>query len=220
LVSCELCEIFMSIPVIQDMRINMDTEQGKKRGRLILVLIALVFVVPLLIAAWMQRVAMDEGVWGGTQHGLLIEPPLALRDFLLPTYQGSVFTLAEFKGKWTMLYIAATPTECAAECRQAVYHMRQIRLALGKDMNRVQRVLLVTPESIAWLDEIAKEYEGMHIVLDVGAMDSLLQQLEPVRPGIYLLDPLANAMMIYTLGTDPRDILKDLKKLLRNSKVG
>jgi hypothetical protein len=200
-----------------------ELNQKVKRGRLTLVLIASVFVAPLLVAAWMQRVAMEEGVWGGTQHGTLIKPPLALRDFRLPTWQGSVFTLAELKGKWTMLYMAPNidqaPAECAAECRQAVYYMRQIRLAVGKDMNRVQRVLLVMPES-GWVEEIGKEHEGMHILIDAGAADSLLQQLSPVQPGIHLIDPLGNAMMIYAPQTDPRDILKDLRKLLRNSKVG
>jgi hypothetical protein len=202
------------------MSMNMYEGQGKKRGRLTLVLIASAFIVPVLIAAWMQRLAMEEGVWGGTQHGTLIEPPLALRDFRLPTSQDQVFTLAELKGKWTMLYIAATPSECAGECLQAVYHMRQIRLALGKDMKRVQRMLLLTTEAAGWLEEIEKEYEGMHIAFDSGAADSLLQQLQPVQPGIYLFDPLGNAMMIYVPATDPRDILKDMKKLLRNSKVG
>jgi cytochrome oxidase Cu insertion factor (SCO1/SenC/PrrC family) len=200
-----------------------ELNQRVKRGRLTLVLIASAFIVPVLIAAWMQRVAFEEGVWGGTQHGTLIEPPLALRDFHLPAWQGQDVTLAELKGKWTMLYMAPDidqgPAECAAECRQAVYYMRQIRLALGKDMKRVQRILLVTPGS-GWLEEIAKEYEGMRIVFDAGAEDSLLQQFEPVQPGIYIVDPLGNAMMIYALQTDPRDILKDLKKLLRNSKVG
>ena len=59
----------------------------------------------------------------------------------------------------------------------------------------MQRVLLVTSES-GWLEEIAKEYEGMHILIDAGATDSLLQQLQPVRPGIYFIDPLGNAIAI------------------------
>jgi cytochrome oxidase Cu insertion factor (SCO1/SenC/PrrC family) len=201
---------------------NIDEGQGKKRGRLTLVLIALVFIVPLLVAAWMQKHAFETGVWGGTQHGTLIQPPLAVQDFLLPTYQGQVFTLEELKGKWTMLYMVTAPAECAVECRQAVYQMRQIRLAVGRDLPRVQRVLLAGPDSLGSLAEIAKEYEDMYIAIDVGA--SLRQQLEPRsgqnRPGIYLFDPLGNVMMVYKPETDPRDILKDLKKLLRNSRIG
>jgi cytochrome oxidase Cu insertion factor (SCO1/SenC/PrrC family) len=197
---------------------NMDEQQRKKRGRMTLVFIALAFIVPVLVAAWMQRVALREGVWDSTNHGTLIEPPLALRDFLLPTYTGSVFTLAELKGKWTMLYVAPSPVECDAACKQAVYHMRQIRLALNKDMPRIQRVLLAAPESV-WMEEIAAEYEGMHIVFDIGGSNSLWQQLEPL-PGIYLIDPLGNVMMVFAPATDPRDILKDIKKLLRISKVG
>jgi cytochrome oxidase Cu insertion factor (SCO1/SenC/PrrC family) len=200
-----------------------EFNKRKKRGRLTLALIAMAFIVPLLAAAWMQRIAFQDGIWGSTNHGELIQPPLALVDFLLPGYEGSVFMLANLKEQWTLLYVAPSVTECAEACRKAVYHMRQIRLALGRDMSRVQRVLLAAPES-PWLEELAAEYEGMHIVLDIGLPNSLLQQLaqrsDPLHGGIYLIDPLGNAMMIFASATDPRDILKDLKKLLRNSKIG
>jgi hypothetical protein len=93
-------------------------------------------------------------------------------------------------------------------------------------MERVQRVLLAAPEA-PWLQELASEYEGMHIVLDIGGPNSIVRQLAAAAPGfeaahagIYLVDPLGNAMMVYAPETDPRDILKDLKKLLRVSKVG
>lgn len=194
-----------------------------RRGRLILALIALSFVIPLLVAAWMQRVALREGVWGGTNHGALIQPPLALGNFLLPSYQGSVFTLDDLKGGWTLLYAAPSAAECDAQCGQMLYYMRQVRLALGRDMSRVQRVL-VAPFDAVWLDEAAREYEGTHIVFDIGGPTSLREQLAtpsaPMRPGIYLIDPLGNAMMVFAPETDPRDILKDLKKLLKISKVG
>ncbi len=194
-----------------------------KRGRLTLALIALAFIAPLLVAAWMQRIAFREGVWHSTNHGTLIQPPLALADFQLPTHAGSVFMLANLKGKWTLLYSAPSASECAEPCRKAIYHMRQIRLALGREMERVQRVLLAAPESV-WLGELAAEYAGMDIVLDAGSPGALLQQLmqqsATVRDGLYLIDPLGNVMMAYAPETDPRDILKDLKKLLRNSKVG
>jgi cytochrome oxidase Cu insertion factor (SCO1/SenC/PrrC family) len=200
-------------------------ERGRtRRGRLILALIALSFVIPLLVAAWMQRVALREGVWGGTNHGELIQPPFPLRHFLLPSYQGAVFTLDDFKGEWTLLYVAPSVGECGEECARMLYYMRQVRLALNKDMQRVRRVLLAAPES-PWLDGIAQEYEGMHIVFDIDGLTSLRRQLAEAaqggtKDGIYLIDPLGNAMMVFAPQTDPRDILKDLKKLLRISKVG
>ncbi|HEY3486896.1 MAG TPA: hypothetical protein VGL10_02415 [Gammaproteobacteria bacterium] len=192
---------------------------NNKNGKLVLILIALAFIAPLLVAAWMLHIAQRDGVWHSTNHGTLIQPPRVLRDFLLPTYQSSVFTLANIKGKWSMLYIPSSPLECDAMCKQAIYHMRQIRLALGREMPRVQRVLLVGPESV-WIEEIAAEYPDMHIVFDFGGANSLQQQLVPLQPGIYVLDPLGNAMMVFPPATDPRDILKDLKKMLRISKVG
>ncbi|HEX5055552.1 MAG TPA: hypothetical protein VFX02_03555 [Gammaproteobacteria bacterium] len=190
--------------------------QQKKRGRLVLVLIALIFLVPLLAAVWLQRVVSREGVWGTTNHGTLIQPPLALKDFRLPSLEGPEFTLDKLRGKWTLLYVAPSVAECDQQCLQMVYYMRQIRLSLNQDMTRVQRVLLAAPEA-AWLPNIAKEYEGMHILYDTGSPASLREQLNPVQPGIYMIDPMANAMMIFPPDTDPRDILKDIKRLLKIS---
>jgi cytochrome oxidase Cu insertion factor (SCO1/SenC/PrrC family) len=206
----------------ESMNANAEERRKIRRGRLVLVLIALVFVVPLLAAIWLQRVAFKEGVWGTTNHGTLIQPPRALQDFRLPSQAGSAFTLENLRGKWTLLYAAPSAAECDAQCKQMLYYMRQIRLALNGDMDRVQRVLLAAPES-AWLQDIAGEYAGMHIVFDSDGPASLQQQLAPppaqISRGLYLIDPLGYAMMIFPPQTDPRDILKDIKRLLKISKV-
>ena len=46
------------------------------------------------------------------------------------------------RGKWTMLYVG--DGLCDDRCRKALYLTRQSRIALNKDMDRVQRVFLVT----------------------------------------------------------------------------
>ena len=37
---------------------------------------------------------------------------------------------------------------------------------------------------------------------------------------LYIIDPLGNLMMSYEPDVNPRDIYKDLKKLLRGSRIG
>jgi hypothetical protein len=37
---------------------------------------------------------------------------------------------------------------------------------------------------------------------------------------LYIIDPLGNLMMSYEVDTNPREIYKDLKKLLRGSRIG
>jgi hypothetical protein len=38
--------------------------------------------------------------------------------------------------------------------------------------------------------------------------------------GLYLVDPLGNIMMYYSTAFVGKELLKDLKKLLRNSNIG
>ena len=46
------------------------------------------------------------------------------------------------RGKWSMVYVG--DGLCDDRCRKALYLTRQSRIALNKDMDRVQRVFLVT----------------------------------------------------------------------------
>ncbi len=103
--------------------------------------------------------------------------------------------------------------------------MRQVRLALGKDRERVNTLLLLeetpAPALRQWLAD-------QHAALLVGVADRAARA-ELVgafpTPGamggwIYLLDPLGNLLMRYPVASEPRGMFKDLQRLLRLSKVG
>jgi hypothetical protein len=113
-----------------------------KRGRRQLLALAALFFVPLALAFWMYY---GSGAWrpgGDVSKGDLIDPARPLPQLSVPTMQGAA-TRADFLlGKWTMLYVG--DGLCDERCRKALYLMRQSRIALNKDMDRVQRVFLVT----------------------------------------------------------------------------
>ena len=44
------------------------------------------------------------------------------------------------KGKWLLIYYANT--QCDEECLHDIYLMRQVNTALGKNMDRLQRLFL------------------------------------------------------------------------------
>ena len=191
------------------------------RPRLMLLFIIVCFAVPLAAAWWLV------GRWtpGGTvQHGELLNParPLpALRFTPLNDGEPDGTTL---RGHWVLIY-AGSAGECAAACQTALYDLRQVRLALGKDMGRVKTLLLLDNEPIA---ELRQWLVDEHAAMIVGVAD-LAAQMElagafPI-PGaagewIYLLDPLGNLLMRYPVASEPRGMLKDLQRLLRLSKIG
>ena len=111
---------------------------------------------------------------------------------------------------------------CDAACRQALYVMRQTRLALNNDMTRVARVFLVSSGCCAG-DFLAREHAGL-LVLDAhgaGSAALLGEFPEAEREHtLFVVDPLGNLMMSYDARCDPHGLLEDLRKLLRLSHIG
>ena len=191
------------------------------RQRLFLLFIIACFAVPLAAAWWLV------GRWtpGGTvQHGELLNPARPLTALRFTPLNGREPDGTTLRGHWVLIY-AGSAGECAAACRTGLYDLRQVRLALGKDMGRVKTLLLLDNEPIAELRQwLADEHAAMIVgVADLAARTELAGAFsQPGSAGdwIYLLDPLGNLLMRYPVASEPRGMLKDLQRLLRLSRVG
>ena len=188
---------------------------AKQRSfRINLVLIFLAFAAPL-VAAYLSFY-----IWppkGRTNYGELIKPT-ALPDAALRAADGKVLTLDKLHGKWLILTIDGA--NCNAVCDQKLFLMRQVRISLTKEMNRVERVLLVRDQGNVSAD-VLKKYPGMHVLS--GADANLLRQFPTdadLTDHIYLVDPLGNVMMRYPKNPDATGIRQDLSRLLSVSQIG
>lgn len=186
---------------------------NKTRQRLKLIVLFLLFVGPLLIAwVWYQNTDVAWLKPGTVNHGTLIQPPSPLMQASIQTAAGDL----PLQRKWTL--VIAAP-ECGQACVRALYVTRQVRIALGKDSERVQRLLL--SQSRPALD-LAKTQPDLSVKIGNGL--PLLGQLQALAPDgeahIFLVDPLGNAMMWYSLDVAPADLHDDLKRLMRYSQTG
>ena len=189
------------------------------RQRLLLLFIIACFAVPLG-AAWLL-----VGHWrpdGSAQHGELLDParPVDLR--FAPA--GDDRPSTALKGHWTLAYLGSAEA-CDARCRTALYDIRQVRLALGKDMDRVRTLVLLDGRPQTALRQwLAAEHPATTVGVAAAAQRNALLAAF-VQPGqlgdwLYLLDPLGNLLMRYPVDTEPRGLLKDLQRLLKWSKIG
>ena len=111
---------------------------------------------------------------------------------------------------------------CDADCQQRFYFVRQVNIALGKNSDRVQRIIVA--DSKTSLAAIEQEYPEL-IRVD-SSMAQFRKALEsavskPVSGNyIYLMDPNGNIMMFYTLEQAGKPMLKDIKHLLKISNIG
>lgn len=141
--------------------------------------------------------------------------PRPLPDVALARPDGDPFRLQALRGKWVLTVVDSG--RCDAWCEEKLTYIRQIRLAQGKDAERVERLWLITDEALPQPNLLA-EHEGL-LVLPAGKSD--LPAYFPARHAwedhIYVIDPLGNLMMRYPRSADPRKMLKDLTRLLRHS---
>ncbi|WP_194720589.1 SCO family protein [Noviherbaspirillum malthae] len=196
----------------------MEKSQRKNTGRWKLFAVLAVCASPLIASYLTYYVIKPEG---RTNYGALIDP----RAYPMPqlntaALDGAPANLQQFKGKWIMMI--ADGGECQEACRKRLHDMRQLRLAQGKDMDRIERVWLITDKQP--LDTVLmREYDGTHMLRsDAQAVKSWLpsDQASAYTDHIYMIDPLGNLMMRFPKDADPNKIKKDLAKLLKASRIG
>jgi hypothetical protein len=207
-----------------------------RRQRRILIGVGLIFFAPLALSFYLYY-GRSWHPGGRVNAGELIDPARPLPSLALPLAGGGASRAAGanaaagssgetnpqfLKGKWTFLYIQHG--RCDDECRRHLYDTRQVRLALDREMNRVQRVFIGDGDCCDWT-EIRAAHPDL-ISIRASAADDPLLALLPVREDavnsqrIYLIDPLGNAMMFYAPAVKSKGMLEDMKRLLRLSSIG
>jgi cytochrome oxidase Cu insertion factor (SCO1/SenC/PrrC family) len=204
---------------------NAPDPNAVRRGRRQLVLLAALFFVPLAIAFWMYYGPTGWRPSGDASKGDLIDPARPLAALALATAEGTPTSPDFLRGKWSMVYVG--DGLCDDRCRKALYLMRQSRIALNKDMDRVQRVFLVTGRCCD-RGFLAQEHPDLVVArVDDDASAALLEPF-PTYGGvpladagrIFIVDPLGNLLMSYAPTAPDKALLTDMKKLLRLSHIG
>jgi cytochrome oxidase Cu insertion factor (SCO1/SenC/PrrC family) len=183
-------------------------------GRLMLLGLAAAFLLPIGLS-----VGLYASSWRPARlanHGDLVQPPRQIGEAGLLTADGRAVSFGAFHGKWTLVSFGA---DCPAACRQALYRMRQVHVALGKEMGRVQRVF-VAAGGLAGLGRDP----GMTVISGPpAATDALARRFGAASADdgrVYLVDPLGNLILVYPPDSDPSGMRRDLVRLLQYSWVG
>jgi hypothetical protein len=198
-----------------------------RRQRRLLIGLALLFFAPLGLSFYLYYSPAGWRPGNHVNHGDLIDPPRPLPDLTLHSARvaaGAGNPGLALKGKWTLLYVGSG--SCTALCRKQLYETRQVRIALNRDMDRVQRMFVALEECCDWqfLDAQHPDLVTVSSAADAAPLLGLLPSFDGIAPTaadrIYLIDPLGNMMMSYAPGAPPKGLLTDLKRLLGLSHVG
>lgn len=200
-----------------------STQTTRARRRLLL--LALLFVLPMVVAYGLYYGGWRPSTTGN--HGELVQPARPIEDVALIQRDGTPMHFRDLRGKWTLLIFA--DGQCPNPCQQNLLKMTRVILAQGENAARVQSVLVsAEAEARDWLTSVAREYPELRVIIGPPQAVALLARQFAASPDdaagsthrIYLVDPLGNFMMRYEADADPNGLRKDLKRLLHVSRIG
>ena len=192
------------------------------QSRLFLIVLFAVFFVPLLFALWLYYGSDQAHTVNMQNHGELIQPPRSLKNFSITGEKNYLLSNKDIEGKWTLLYLGNE--KCNLYCEADLFKMRQVRLTLGRDSQRVQRIYVALTDKIDLVENnsVFNKHEDMQTtVINKTQFYNHLPQFKDMQEHrVYLIDPLGNLMMYYPNNATAKGMKKDLKRLLKVSKIG
>ena len=205
---------------------NKDSGQTPvKRNRMmatsILLLPLLVVVLSTLLWLLVQRGHLDlVGMLGTHNQGVLLNPVVDIRDFELLDVQGEPFVYLEQVAKWSLLIPGSDV--CDEACRQNLWLTRQLHTALGRRASYLRRYYLTDalPLSAELAEYLATEHPGLVVIsASPGDLATVLvagsMQPESAAPAFFLVDKRGYLMMVYTANNSGKDVITDLKFLMK-----
>ena len=191
-----------------------DSATLTRSGRWKMLLLLLVSASPVIASYFTYYVIRPEG---RRNYGELIDPQRPLPDLAGVDAAGRQVPLVQLKDQWLLISVA--DSACDERCQQHLYVQRQLRETLGKDKDRLDWVWLRTGSRE--LAEPLRQATAAATVLHVDAA-ALSAWLVPA-PGqqlsdhLYVVDPIGNWMMRFPAQADPKQVKRDLDRLLRAS---
>jgi hypothetical protein len=104
---------------------------------------------------------------------------------------------------------------CDKKCQDNTHMLRQINTALGKDMGRVARYIIHKDKS----SDISNFLNNYPKVVVLDDSETLYNRLVKMDGRIFIADPFGKIILSYKQDFIAKGFLKDLKKLLKYSKI-
>ena len=171
----------------------------------------IIFLIPILVVI-ASTLLFYSGFSpeGRTNNGQLIEPPIDLATLKVEGLTDN------FPGHWIIVHFLNEA--CEEPCWNSLYKTRQVNIRLGRDSQRVKRYLFISDSYNLSTEEASKilsEYPRLELF---GVQEGKIPNI--LKDSYILFDPLGNGILIYAPELPGGELLDDLKKVLKNSKIG
>lgn len=187
--------------------LNVSEMPDRSKGRWQLILILMMVIGPMALATFMYKLQF----WvpdSRSYHGEMIGNGQTRADIGVQSDED----------RWQLLVTA--PTVCAADCQQLVYLARQLQISLGRDASRASHALAsAQPVSTEYEAKLKAEYPQLQRY----PLDLTTFTKDAAAPGdaqLWIVDPHGNLVLRYDARVKGKDLLNDLRLLLKLSNIG
>ena len=180
---------------------------SRRKGRLQLLLILLGVIGPMILATGMYKLQF----WvpeGRSYHGELIGNGQTRADLGVQAQEQ----------RWQILVTA--PKDCSVDCQQLVYLARQVQIGLSRDASRASHALAAAqPLNSEYEAKLAREYPQLQrYPMDLTTFSKTTG--DQSVPQLWIIDPHGNLVLRYDPTVKGKDLLNDLRHLLKLSNIG
>lgn len=188
-------------------------------GRLKLLAILVACSFPVLVAYFVFYVVRPQG---DASFGELIAPVRPVPEAQAVDLDGGKVSLPSLKAQW--LLVKVDGGACVQDCQKQLTVLRQFRLMLGKDMNRMDWLWLINDQ--APVDQklaISLKHDSATVLrVNADTLDAWLPAPanKSQKDYIFVVDPMGNTMMRFPSQLDSAAAAKakrDMEHLLRAS---
>lgn len=148
--------------------------------------------------------------------GDVVDPPIRVQDFTLPSSTGELMSLSDLNGQWRVLFIGYM--HCPDFCPTTLAEYRRVKALLGDAAGQVTFVYLSvdgardTPDMLrAYLDNFDPAFVGF------AGDDETLARIQPDYGFYYRRNLTTGSQMLYTIDHSTRSYLIDPDGLLRTT---
>ena len=184
--------------------------QALRKSRRSLLLIALVFAAPMIVAGLLTVSGWQPSAAG---YGQPITPSRNFVDEKLRVTlaDGQVYPWRDSQPRMTLLALAGP--DCAQRCLQALTAMAKARVMLNQNQSRLRLLYLGTPPTDP--AELAAMTNYWQLGQDV---DGKLASFRPAAPdsvSAVVVESNGTALAFYPAGFDAAGLLRDLRKVIK-----
>ena len=187
-------------------------------GRLKMGLVLLICALPVIASYFSFYVIKPQS---RANYSELIQPLRPMpEDLALSELSGAAVKASSLRGQWLLVVVSAG--HCDEACERLLWLQRQLREAVGRDKERIDKVWLIHDTAMPAQRTLAAVNAGAVARLLRIAPDSLARWLQPaaghkIEQHLYIVDPMGNWMMRAPADPEPARLKRDLERVLQAS---